>query len=64
MAHMIAPQHKAHDQLRTEPAGQRDQKEKYVSAFVSAESTVDFSFSTPILPKSSSHYTVGIGELT
>ena len=64
MAHMIAPQHKAHDQLRTEPAGQRDQKEKYVSAFVSAESTVDFSFSTPILPKSSSHYTVGVGELT
>ena len=64
MAHEVQPTHVPHDQLRTEAPGRREQTDKYVSAFVSSSADVDMTFRTPILPKSSDHFKVGIDELT
>ena len=64
MAHDIQPMHRPHDQLRTEPAAQRQHNDKYFTAFTSGENTVDVQFRNAILPKSSSHYKVGVDELT
>ena len=64
MAHAIQPNHRPHEQLRMEAPSQKKQSDKYVSAFVTGESTVDMSFRSPILPKSSDHFKVGIDELT
>ena len=64
MAHNIVPQHKPHDQLRTEPPIQEAHNDKYVSAFTTAENLVDFTFVNPILGKSSDHFKVGVDELT
>ena len=61
--HML-PQHRPHEQLRTEPPRQKDHSDKYVSAFVSGENHVDMSFRSPILPKSSDHFKVGVDEMT
>ena len=49
MAHMIQPSPQAHEQLRTEPATHKVQTDKYVSAFVSGDSSVDMSFRNPVL---------------
>ena len=64
MAHTIQPNHRPHEQLRTEAPSQKTHSDKYVSAFVTGESTVDMSFRSPILPKSADHFKVGIDELT
>ena len=64
MAERIVPNHRPHDQLRTEAPSQKDHSDKYVSAFVSGSSQVDMSFRNPVLSKSSDHYKVGIDELT
>ena len=56
--------HRPHDQLRTEPAAQRQHNDKYFTAFTSGENTVDVQFRNAILPKSASHYKVGVDELT
>ena len=64
MAHEIQPMHKPHDQLRTEPALQREHNDKYFSAFTTGESSIDVQFRNAILPKSASHYKVGVDELT
>lgn len=58
------PHHRPLEQLRTEAPAQKEQGDKYVSAFVSGDSQVDMSFRNPVLPKSSDHYKVGIDELT
>ena len=64
MAEPALPYHKPHTQLRTEAPKQKSHSDKYVSAFVGGESTVDMSFKNPILEKSSDHFKVGIDELT
>ena len=64
MAHAIQPNHRPHEQLRMEAPSQKKHSDKYVSAFVTGESTVDMTFRSPILPKSSDHFKVGIDELT
>ena len=64
MAHNIRPHHRPHEQLRTEAPKQRKHTDKYVSAFVSSKSTVDMSFSNPLLQESADHYSVGIDDLT
>ena len=64
MAEQILPQHRAHDQLRTEPAAQREHTDKYVTAFQSGVSTTDITFTDPVLPKSADHFKVGVDELT
>ena len=64
MAEQIVPNHRPHEQLRTEAPSQKDHSDKYVSAFVSGSSQVDMSFRNPVLSKSSDHYKVGIDELT
>ena len=60
----IMPEHRPHEQLRTEAPTQKPHSDKYVSAFVSGESQVDMTFQNPVLPKSADHYKVGIDELT
>ena len=64
LAHGVQPQHRPHDQLRTEPAAQRQHTDKYVSSFVSGEREVDMNFRNALLPKSADHFKVGIDELT
>ena len=64
MAEQILPQHRAHDQLRTEPAAQREHTDKYVTAFQSGVSDADITFKDPVLPKSADHFKVGVDELT
>ena len=64
MAHNIVPQHRSHDQLRTEPASQHPHTDKYVSAITTAANLVDITFVNPILGKSSDHFKVGIDELS
>ena len=64
MAHEVLPHHRPHDQLRTEPAKQKDHTDKYVSCFSTGEGTVDFTFRNPVLQKSADHFKVGIDELT
>jgi hypothetical protein len=64
MAHEVLPQHRPHDQLRTEAPTQRPQTDKYVSAFVTAQADVDVTFRSALLPKSADHFRVGIDELT
>ena len=64
MAHAVQPNHRPHEQLRMEPPSQRQQTDKYVSAFVTGSATVDMSFRNPVLPKSADHFKVGIDELT
>ena len=58
MAEQILPQHRAHEQLRTEPAAQREHTDKYVTAFQSGVSTTDITFTDPVLPKSADHFKV------
>ena len=60
----MMPQHRPHEQLRTEAPAQKTHSDKYVSAFVSGDSQIDMTFSNPLLPKSADHYKVGIDELT
>jgi hypothetical protein len=64
MAHEVLPHHRPHDQLRTEAPKQRQQTDKYVSAFVTAQADVDVTFRTALLQKSADHFRVGIDELT
>ena len=64
MAHQILPQHRPHEQLRTEAPAQKKHSDKYVSAYVSSENFVDMSFSNPLLQESADHFRVGIDELT
>ena len=64
MAHQILPQHRPHEQLRTEAPKQKPHSDKYVSAYVSSESFVDMSFSNPVLQESADHFKVGIDELS
>ena len=64
MAHNIRPQHRPHEQLRTEAPTQKKHTDKYVSAFVSSDNYVDMSFSSPLLQESADHYRVGVDELT
>ena len=64
MAHNIRPQHRPHEQLRTEAPTQRKHTDKYVSAFVSSDNYVDMSFQSPLLQDSADHYRVGIDEFT
>ena len=64
MAHAVQPNHRPHEQLRTEPPSQREHSEKYVSAFVTGSAQVEMSFRNPILPKSADHFKVGVDELT
>lgn len=64
MAHQILPQHRPHEQLRTEPPKQRHHSDKYVSAFISSDNFVDMSFANPLLQESADHFRVGIDELT
>ena len=64
MAHEIQPAHRPHDQLRTEPAAQREHTDKYVSAITSSSPSVDITFRDPVLQKSADHFKVGIDELT
>ena len=64
MAEPVLPYHKPHTQLRTEAPKQKTHSDKYVSAFVGGDATVDLSFRNPILEKSSDHFKVGIDELT
>ena len=64
MAHQVLPQHRAHEQLRTEAPKQRTHSDKYVSAYVSSDNHIDMSFSNPILKESADHYRVGVDEFT
>ena len=64
MTEPALPYHKPHTQLRTEAPKQKSHSDKYVSAFVGGDSSVDLSFKNPILDKSSDHFKVGIDELT
>ena len=64
MAHRVLPAHRPHEQLRTEPAQQRQHTDKYVSCFSSGEAAVDISFRNPVLSKSADHFKVGIDDLT
>jgi len=64
MAHEILPQHRPHEQLRTEAPTQRKHTDKYVSAYVSSENYVDMSFANPLLQESADHFRVGVDELT
>ena len=64
MAEQVLPQHQPHDQLRTEPAAQREHTDKYVTAFQSGKSDTDITFTNPVLPKSADHFKVGVDELT
>ena len=64
MAHQILPQHRPHEQLRTEAPAQKKHTDKYVSAYVSSENFVDMSFSNPLLQESADHFRVGVDELT
>jgi hypothetical protein len=64
MAHEILPQHRPHEQLRTEAPVQRNHSDKYVSAYVSSDNHVDMSFQNPILQDSADHFLVGIDDLT
>ena len=64
MAHQILPQHRPHEQLRTEAPTQKAHTDKYVSAFASSENYIDMSFQNPILQESADHFRVGIDELT
>jgi hypothetical protein len=64
MAHAVQPDHVPHEQLRMEAPKQKFHSDKYVSAFVTGEPTVDMQFRNPVLPKSADHYKVGIDELT
>ena len=63
MAHNILPQHRPHEQLRTEAPSQKKHTDKYVSAYVSSDNFVDMSFTSPLLQESADHYSVGIDEL-
>jgi hypothetical protein len=62
MAHEILPQHRPHEQLRTEAPKQREHSDKYVSAYVSSANHVDMSFSNPILQDSADHFLVGVDD--
>ena len=64
MAELVQPQHRAHEQLRTEAPAQKDHSDKYVSAFVSGDSFTEMSFRNPVLQASADHFKVGIDELT
>jgi len=64
MAHQVLPQHRPHEQLRTEAPAQKTHTDKYVSAYVSSANFVDMSFSNPLLQESADHFRVGIDELT
>jgi hypothetical protein len=64
LAHNVQPQHRPHEQLRTEPPAHREHSDKYVSSFVSGDREVDMNFKNPLLSKSADHYKVGIDELT
>ena len=60
----VVPQHRPHEQLRTEAPAQQEHTDKYVSAFVSGESQIDMTFRNPILQKSADHFKVGVDDLT
>ena len=60
MAHAVQPDLVPHEQLRMEAPRQKFHSDKYVSAFVTGEPTVDMQFRNPVLPKSADHYKVGI----
>ena len=64
MAEHILPEHKPHDQLRTEAPKQRAHTDKYVSAFVTGASSAELTFQNPILDRSADHFKVGIDDLT
>jgi hypothetical protein len=64
MAHAVQPDHVPHEQLRMEAPRQKTHSDKYVSAFVTGDATVEMQFRNPVLPKSADHYKVGIDELT
>ena len=64
MAEQILPQHRPHEQLRTEAPAQKKHSDKYVSAFVSSDNQVDMTFTNPLLQDSADHYKVGVDELT
>ena len=64
MAEHILPQHRPHEQLRTEAPAQKKHSDKYVSAFVSSDNQVDMTFTNPVLQDSADHYKVGVDELT
>ena len=64
MAELTVPQHRPHEQLRTEAPAQKKHSDKYVSAFVSSENQVDMTFTNPVLQDSADHYKVGVDELT
>ena len=64
MAHQVLPQHRPHEQLRTEAPSQKKHTDKYVSAYVSSDNFVDMAFSNPLLQESADHFRVGIDELT
>ena len=63
MAHNVLPQHRPHEQLRTEAPRQKKHSDKYVSSYVSSDNFVDMSFTSPLLQESADHYSVGIDEL-
>lgn len=60
----VVPQHRPHEQLRTEASAQREHSDKYVSAFATGESQIDMTFRNPILQKSADHFKVGVDDLT
>ena len=64
MAEHILPEHKPHDQLRTEAPKQRPHTDKYVSAFVTGKNVTELTFKNPILGESADHFKVGIDDLT
>ena len=64
MAHNVVPQHRPHEQLRTEPATQKAHTDKFVSAITTAANLVDITFVNPILDRSSDHFKVGVDELS
>ena len=64
MAEQVLPQHRPVEQLRTEPAAQREHTDKYVTSFESGKSEVDITFTNPVLNESADHFKVGVDELT
>ena len=64
MAEHVLPEHKPHDQLRTEAPKQRPHTDKYVSAFVTGKNVTELTFKNPILGESADHFKVGIDDLT
>ena len=64
MAEQVLPQHRPVEQLRTEPAAQREHTDKYVTSFESGKSEVDITFTNPVMNDSADHFKVGVDELT